>query len=169
MVRRLSAALVIAILLAGPAAGQVVRATVEVQGMACPFCAFGVEKRLRKVEGVSTIEVAMAEGQATLEVREGESIDLAGIPGAVRRAGFTPGRVEAEVIGVPRREEAQTSRRWSLTADGQKILLVDTPDELAEQLAGLAQGGSAARVRGILRLPIGEHPELEPLEVEAGP
>ena len=163
------AAVVVGLLLAGPAAGQVIYANVEVKGMSCPFCAFGVEKRLRKVDGVATIEVAMNEGRATLEVREGESIDLAGIPKAVRKAGFTPGRIEAEIIGVARREGGQPNPRWSLATGGEEILLVAVTDELAEQLSELAQRGATARIRGELQLPVGKPLELEPLAVEAGP
>lgn len=167
MAKRPWVALVVGALLAGPVAGQVVRATVEVQGMSCPFCAFGVEKRLRKVDGVSAIAVAMNESLATLEAGEGKSIDLSGIPEAVRKAGFTPGRVEAEVVGSIHRGESQSNSEWLLAAGGEGVLLVNIVAELAEELAELAGSGAVARVRGAVRLPIGEHVLLEPLEVQA--
>jgi len=46
----------------GSVAGQVRSATVEVKGMSCPFCAFGVEKRLGAVAGVDQVIVSMKGG-----------------------------------------------------------------------------------------------------------
>ena len=59
-----------------PAHAQVESATVVVEGMSCPFCAFGVEKRLKKVRGVGSIEVNMGVGSASMTASEGESIDF---------------------------------------------------------------------------------------------
>ncbi len=36
---------------------QVTSLTVSVDGLACPFCAYGVEKKLKRVEGVKSIDV----------------------------------------------------------------------------------------------------------------
>ena len=42
-----------------PANAQVSSVTVGVDGMSCPFCAFGVEKRLKKVDGAGSVKVAV--------------------------------------------------------------------------------------------------------------
>ncbi len=170
MRKRLFSLWVLALTLAAPATAQVVRATVEVEGMSCPFCAFGVEKRLRRVEGVGSVAVEMKEGRAVVEAADGASIDLAGLPEAVRKAGFTPGRLEIDAVGVLGRPGAGTDRAWTLiVAEKEEILLVEVSRELAGRLADLAAGDAPVRVRGRVRLPIEERPAVVPSAVEASP
>ncbi len=40
--------------------------TVQVDGLSCPFCAYGLEKKLRKVENVARIEIRVNEGRAVV-------------------------------------------------------------------------------------------------------
>ena len=108
--QRLIVFLVVLGFFAGGAAAQVGRATVEVKGMSCPFCAFGVEKRLGAVAGVDRVIVDMKDGSAELTASKGQSIDLAAVPDAVRRAGFTPGRIEVTVRGTVRRTAVGLSK-----------------------------------------------------------
>lgn len=35
---------------------------VEVKGLACPFCAYGLEKKLKEVDGIETVQIDIEEG-----------------------------------------------------------------------------------------------------------
>ena len=35
---------------------------IEVGGLACPFCAYGIEKRLKKIDGIAELSVLLEEG-----------------------------------------------------------------------------------------------------------
>jgi len=131
---------------AGSAAAQVATATVEVKGMSCPFSAFGVEKRLGAVAGVDTVIVSMKGGSAELTAAKDRSIDLAAVPEAVRRAGFTPGRIEATVRGTVQR----TAGGFELVpADGGRPLSVVEPGpSLSPTFASAARDGGVWEVRG---------------------
>ena len=61
----------------------------RVDGLACPFCAYGVEKKLNAVKGVQRIEVDIAGGTVTVTMAEGASLDEAAAKKAVKDAGFT--------------------------------------------------------------------------------
>ena len=41
---------------------------VEVKGLACPFCAYGLEKKLKDLDGVETIKIDVEQGLAYLTV-----------------------------------------------------------------------------------------------------
>ena len=41
---------------------------IEVDGLACPFCAYGLEKKLKKIEGVKNLNIELQQGQATFSV-----------------------------------------------------------------------------------------------------
>ena len=76
--------LVLMILTAPFGAAQVKKVTIEVDGLSCPFCAFGLEKRLSKVEGVQDVKIFVDEGRAELEARQDGFVDLEEVEPAVR-------------------------------------------------------------------------------------
>lgn len=61
----------------------------RVDGWVCAYCAYGVEKKLRAVEGVKDIEVHVYEGYAVVTTEDDAGFDEASARRAVRDAGFT--------------------------------------------------------------------------------
>ncbi|MBL3600578.1 MAG: heavy-metal-associated domain-containing protein [gamma proteobacterium endosymbiont of Lamellibrachia anaximandri] len=66
---------------------------IEVTGMTCPFCVYGTEKKLNKLQGVESADVSLKNKQARIVMKQGESADLETIRKAIFDAGFTPGGV----------------------------------------------------------------------------
>lgn len=64
-------------------------ATIRVDGLSCPFCAYGLEKHLKKVAGVEGIEINMKSGKAIVHLKPGAQVDDAALKAAVKKAGFT--------------------------------------------------------------------------------
>jgi len=62
--------------------------TIEVGGLACPFCAYGIEKRLRKVEGLAAVSVLLEEGTVQLKMKDGATVSEERLKKAVTEAGF---------------------------------------------------------------------------------
>ena len=60
-----------------------------VDGLACPFCAFGIEKRLNKVDGVTGVEVHVADSVVHVTLQEDKTLTEARARQAVKEAGFT--------------------------------------------------------------------------------
>lgn len=61
---------------------------VKILGMSCPFCAYGVEQKLKKLEGVEGLEVQLQTGLATLTMAEGADIPNEELRKVVDQAGF---------------------------------------------------------------------------------
>lgn len=80
-------ALVLALMSATAFAAQVYKLGVD--GLACPFCAYGVEKQLKAVKGVEKVEVDINTGNVIVTVLEGAVFDEATAKKAVTDAGFT--------------------------------------------------------------------------------
>ena len=74
---------------AWPADQEVV--DVRVTGLACPFCAFSVEKSLSKLSGVDSVTVNLAANQVRVVMQAEHKPDLEQINKAIVNAGFTPG------------------------------------------------------------------------------
>jgi copper chaperone CopZ len=67
---------------------------IQVDGMSCPFCAYGLEKKLSKLDGVEQIEISLEQGQAVLTLEEGASVTDEALKKAVADAGFTLRKIE---------------------------------------------------------------------------
>lgn len=61
----------------------------HVDGLACPFCAYGIEKQLSAVDGVARVETDIKQGVVVIMMKEGAAIDEAAARQAVKKAGFT--------------------------------------------------------------------------------
>ncbi len=114
-------------LLATPALGSLDEIQVHVQGLACPFCVFGIEKSLKKVPGVVSVETTIRTGIARLEVKPRTVLDTDELNEAVKKSGFTLDYIEATVTG----QLVTRDERPALEADlgGQVFLLIEDGEE----------------------------------------
>ncbi len=60
-----------------------------VDGLACPFCAYGIEKRLSAIEGVESVETDVKSGQVVVSLAEGKTLSEEVARQAIEDAGFT--------------------------------------------------------------------------------
>jgi mercuric ion binding protein len=149
--------------LAAPAWAQVTSVIVTVEGMSCPFCAYGVEKKLKKVPGAASVDIDMQGGTATVHAREGASLDVAEVPGAIRDSGFTPGEVRLRAVG---RVTERGGRLLLEAPDLHRPVVLDGGEAATrERLSALAGSGATAEVRGPVRRPRAEEWHVTPEQV----
>ncbi len=65
------------------------RYLMRVDGLACPYCAYGVEKKLKKIPGLSNIKVDLKKGVVTVDASEGTTLSQAQMKKLFKDAGFT--------------------------------------------------------------------------------
>jgi len=68
--------------------------TIRVDGLACPFCAYGLEKKLKKLKGMENLKISINEGKVTLNIKDGVSISKEDIAKVVEESGFTPRSID---------------------------------------------------------------------------
>lgn len=73
----------------------------EVAGLACPFCAYGIEKKLNGIEGVKDVEIHIGESKAIVIMREGATLSEEQARQAIQQAGFTLGSFTLIQEGQP--------------------------------------------------------------------
>jgi len=98
-------------------AGESVHVTgsVKVDGLSCPFCAYGLEKKIKKLPWIQKVKIHVDAGQARFFVKDGKSPDVTALHKAVKSAGFTPGVVNLNAHGT-------------LSASKQEVVLRVSPD-----------------------------------------
>ncbi|MCR4290019.1 MAG: heavy-metal-associated domain-containing protein [Candidatus Scalindua sp.] len=63
--------------------------TLQVDGLVCPFCTYGLEKKLLAIESVETVEIDLKTGTVTIKMQDDVSLDEKTTGRAVDAAGFT--------------------------------------------------------------------------------
>jgi mercuric ion binding protein len=81
-------ALLHAPLLSAQSADESPNVTVGVDGLTCPFCAYGIEKKMLEIDGVASVAVQLDAGAVELWFNEGATISEERIREAVGEAGF---------------------------------------------------------------------------------
>ncbi len=106
MTVRLPTAVFFALLLAGMALAPIAQAQergdtvndpdaeVYVDGLACPFCAYGLEKKMKTLDAIRKMEVQLEKGRVLLAFKEEKTLTKDEIQQAVKKAGFTARKIE---------------------------------------------------------------------------
>jgi len=68
-------------------------AIIAIDGLSCPFCTYGLEKNLKKVDGIKTVNIDMKTGKATVVLKPGAYVDDQALRQAVKKAGFTARKI----------------------------------------------------------------------------
>lgn len=74
---------------AAPVKAEIEQITLRVDGLACPFCAYGMEKKITRLKGVSSYDVDMREGKVFVGLKPDAQVELNVLRKAVKEAGFT--------------------------------------------------------------------------------
>ncbi len=82
--------LILGSMFSSPLAATQQKVTLRVDGLACPFCAYGLEKKLKKIEGVEKLDIKINDGIVIMYFKEEAKINTDLIKKKVKEAGFTP-------------------------------------------------------------------------------
>lgn len=83
-----------------PASAQIEQATMQVDGMTCPFCIYGIEKKLKSVDEVKDAEANLRSATVDITFKENAVISIKRLDKAVDDSGFTPGELRIEASGT---------------------------------------------------------------------
>lgn len=64
------------------------RIELQVTGLSCPFCAYGLQKKLETLKEVEKVAIDLETGQVLLDVRDGTHLSDERIRAVVQEAGF---------------------------------------------------------------------------------
>ncbi|MCH7471411.1 heavy-metal-associated domain-containing protein [bacterium] len=99
-------ALTLLLMPVSPVLAQVEEVVLRVDGLACPFCAYGVEKKLNSLAGPESFDVLINEGKVMiLEWDPDVPLSFELIDEAVDEAGFTLRGVKGSFVGTLDRDD----------------------------------------------------------------
>jgi len=80
---------------------------IQVKGLACPFCAQGIEKHLKKLDAVEAVDTSLKKGEVVMHLKPCATVSEKEVRAAVKKAGFTVDRIRFDPMCAP--EEDQKS------------------------------------------------------------
>lgn len=146
------------------AQAQISTLTVSVDGLACPFCAYGIEKKLKKVKGVESIVVKMKNGTVTLTSKKGQSIDIKKVPGAIDDSGFSMRQMRLQAAGTLTEVDGALFLKYG--GPEERLALKGMGSAMREKLIGYARGGQTVTVEGAVTGKAGGPWTLKPESME---
>lgn len=141
---------------AAPARAQVEEVKIIVDGLTCNLCAAGLDRSLRKLDGVTNVKVTLATQVATMRLKPGVRVAPDQLRTAVERAGQRLVGVEVRLRGTLQRDQHQ----YELRAPELAQVFAVRNDARLEALAG-----KTVRLRGRVQLSDAPVVELEVTDV----
>lgn len=78
---------------------------VEVDGLSCPFCAYGLEKKMKKIKGAKDIFISVDDAYTTFNVPKENPLSEDELKKVVKDAGFTARKITFSEIPFAKNEE----------------------------------------------------------------
>ena len=89
MKHTLQSILIIALLWSGTALAAGKLYELRVDGMACAFCAYGIEKKFRKMDGIEDIDIDLQKGLVQVKTRADKTFTEDELKTLIKDSGFT--------------------------------------------------------------------------------
>lgn len=126
---------------------------IAVDGLGCPFCVYGIEKKLKQIQGVESVSIDLKSGLAVANLKSSKEPNLRKFPEAVKKAGFTPREPKIVVIGTVRIRDGsvilmsrQSRTEYSLSTGANSK--VGAARKFQEQLAAFGKSGAPVAILG---------------------
>ena len=82
--------IVIALFSVVGANAQMDRYEVQVDGLGCPFCAYGLEKKFKEFKGIKKVAIDIETGDFSFEYPSNKALTMEQVEKQVEKAGYTP-------------------------------------------------------------------------------
>ncbi len=84
---------------------QEVFVSIKVDGLSCPFCAYGLEKKLKKIDGAKEVFIDLEAGEATFRIDREKKPTEEKLQKIVKDAGFVPRKITFSEIKRKKEDE----------------------------------------------------------------
>jgi len=131
---------------------QLIKVDQEVFGMDCAPCAYGLERGLKKMDGLESVRVSLNDGKAYLKLASANELTLQKIQEVVKSNGFSARNAEVALKG----ELLKEGNEWRIKVNGETFKVSDdtTSDILSKlnpgniQLKGLVKDEEDGELTG---------------------
>ncbi len=125
------------------AMAQLIKVDQEVFGMDCAPCAYGLERGLKKMDGLESVRVSLNDGKAYLKLASDNELTLQKIQEEVKNNGFSARNAEVTLNG----ELLKEGNVWTIKVNGETFNVSD--DTSSDILSKLNPGN--IQLKGLVK------------------
>lgn len=89
---------------------------VQVDGLGCPFCAYGLEKKFKEFKGIKDVNIDIETGDFSFAYPTEKALTLAAVQQQVEKAGYTP--ITAKIVRADGKIEESAGQSLTEKTDG---------------------------------------------------
>ncbi len=100
---------------------------VQVDGLGCPFCAYGLEKKFKEFKGIKNVAIDIETGDFSFDYPAEKQLTMAAVTKQVEKAGYTPitskivrsnGKVEESMVNTTELSENSEIKTQQMIVGG---------------------------------------------------
>lgn len=129
---------------------------VGIDGLSCPFCVWGLEKKFREITSVDKFNVHLKQAKAEVFLKSGIPLNIIDIKKAVKEAGFSTRYIF--IIATGNLAEEKDGILFRILGTNQGFLLFETESAPRAELIKMLESRFLVRVQGKVH----EHTEFIP-------
>ncbi|QNJ97076.1 heavy-metal-associated domain-containing protein [Constantimarinum furrinae] len=96
---------------------------IQVDGLGCPFCAYGLEKKFKEFKGIKDVEIEIETGNFSFNYPSEKNLTMDAVQQQVEKAGYTP--ITAKIVRANGKVETSGVSE-SMVAEGAKLVTKST-------------------------------------------
>ena len=93
--------------------------SVKVDGLGCPFCAYGLEKKFKEFKGIKKVKIQIESGLMTFKYPNEKKLSLQAVSDKVDKAGYTP--IEVNITRANGKKEKYSPSKNNFVVTGKTI------------------------------------------------
>lgn len=152
------------VMVALPLNAQIEHIALRVDGLSCPFCAYGLEKKITGIKDVRDYDVDMKEGKVFIRLKSDAQIEINSFYKVVEEAGFTLRSISLRVKGKIQQSEeglilvTERNREKFLLFESEALLKKyhqgklpkALEDNMEKKLIGIKEQGKEVLIEGVI-------------------
>ncbi len=92
---------------------------VQVDGLGCPFCAYGLEKKFKEFKGIKKVAIDIETGNFSFQYPEEKKLTMDAVISQVEKAGYTP--ITAKITRASGKIETKETNITELTSESEIV------------------------------------------------
>lgn len=125
---------------------EIERVEIGVEGLSCPFCVWGLEKKLKEVKSIDKINVHLKQAKAEISLKPNTPLNIASLKKTVKEAGFSVGYIY--LIATGNLIEKKDQILFYIKGSGQEFLVYETDAMSKAKLSEIVKSNVTIRIEG---------------------
>ncbi|WGK64222.1 heavy-metal-associated domain-containing protein [Croceiramulus getboli] len=115
---------------------------VQVDGLGCPFCAYGLEKKFKEFRGIRDVKIDIETGDFSFNYPTEKALSMAAVIKQVEKAGYTP--ITAKITRADGKVEEKSANNTQLSATSevktQQVFVAGNCEMCEARIVNAAEG-----------------------------